>query len=339
MECSKSGELLSDYLDGILDLKSATELEVHLSGCERCRQEFDHLKALVTELNRMESIRAPDDFLNQIHKRLQPRFSFDNVVKKLFFPLRIKIPLEFAAAAIVAVIIFSVLAIRQPERQLVRATGRSISSSAVEKELDGYRVSPELIKSKAKPDLRHTTPRKLAEENQPIVLAMVIKIGESGPVTQSMGIQDAATEPLPGKVAGVMETESRPSIHFSEQKSMPQPPVAESAEKIVPARSPRQAASPRKDEQEVKEKALLNLSETIQRLIKIVQSLEGSVLSESDTEPFQSPRMVTVSLPARRYDEFVAELERMAPFRMPPPSYPVSDQDSIHMQISFILSD
>jgi hypothetical protein len=339
MECSKAREQLSDHLDGILDLQSAAELEVHLSGCERCRQEFDHLKALVTEFNRMEPIRAPDDFLNQIHKRLQPRFTLDNVVKKLFFPLRIKIPLEFAAAAIVAVIIFSVIGIQQPERQLVRAPGRSISSLALEQEEGGYRVSPELIKSKAKPDFRHTTPQKLVKENQPIALAMVIKIGESGPVTLTMEIQDAATEPLPGKAAGIMDTESCPSIYFSEQRSMPQPPVAESSEKVAPARSPRQAASLRKDERKVKEKTLLNLSETFQRLKNIVQSLEGSVLSESEIEQSQSPQMVTVSLPACRYDEFVEELERMAPFRTPPPSPSVSDQDPIHIKIRFIVSD
>lgn len=339
MECSTARELLSDHLDGILDLKSAAALEMHLSACERCRQEFDHLKALVTELNRMDPSRAPDDFLDHIHKRLQPRFTLDGIVKKLFFPLRIKVPLEFAAAAIVAVIIVTVISIQQPARQLVQAPQRSISSSALEKEVGGYRASPELMKSEAEPDFRHTASQKAATENQPIALAMVIKIGESGSTTLTTEIQDAATEPLPGKTAGIIDTKSRPSISFSEQESMPHPFVEEPSEKVAPARSPKQAALPRKNERKVKEKTPLNLSEILQRLKNIVQLLGGSVLSGSETERFQSLQMVTVSLPARRYEEFVEELERMAPFRTPPPSPPVSAQDLIHIHIRFVVSD
>ena len=337
MECSRAKELLSDYLDGIMDTPSAKALEAHLVGCNGCRQELDALKALISELNRMEPVRAPDDFLDQIHERLKPRRRFDKIIKKLFFPPRIKISLELATAAVMAVLIFAVISTQQPERHFIRDSEPSISSPILERAADPYGASSELIKSK--PDMNQTTPNRLEKEIQPIRLAVVVKIGESGSVTETMEYQDAASEPAPGMAIGVMGTESQSVTSFSEKRSRPQTPVAESAEKFVPARSPRQATPLRKDEQKVKEKILLNLSETLQRLIKIIQSLEGSVLSESDSEQSQSLKMVTVSIPARRYNEFVEELKQMAPFRTPPPYHPASDQDSIHMQIRFIVSE
>ena len=101
MECLRAIKLLSDYLDGILDSQSAAQLERHLSECTGCRQQLDALKALVGELERLEPVKPPHDFLDQIHERLEPRSWRDTIVKKLFFPLRIKIPLELAAAAVI----------------------------------------------------------------------------------------------------------------------------------------------------------------------------------------------------------------------------------------------
>ena len=96
MECLRAKELLSDYLDGILDTRSAAQLEMHLLGCSGCRQQLDALKTLVSELNRLEPVKPPHDFIDQIHERLETGSGLNTLVKKLFFPLRIKIPLELA---------------------------------------------------------------------------------------------------------------------------------------------------------------------------------------------------------------------------------------------------
>ena len=47
MECSKVKELLSEYLDGMLDEEAGARVQAHLSECADCRDEHASLKALV----------------------------------------------------------------------------------------------------------------------------------------------------------------------------------------------------------------------------------------------------------------------------------------------------
>ena len=91
MECAKIKDLLSEYIDGTLDAQTKALIDEHLLACPKCNEELASLKTLIRELGSVESFKAPDDFLEELHERLEPRVSFRKIMRILFVPGRIKI--------------------------------------------------------------------------------------------------------------------------------------------------------------------------------------------------------------------------------------------------------
>ena len=117
-DCSEIRTLLSEYLDDALDAKAKALTDEHLRSCPACREELDSLKALVKDLGSIESVRAPADFLDQLHKRMERPSRLSTLRDWLFYPLRVKIPLQLAGAAVMAFIIFSILPLQQSSLKL-----------------------------------------------------------------------------------------------------------------------------------------------------------------------------------------------------------------------------
>lgn len=132
MECARIKELLSEYIDGTLDTQAKATVEKHVLTCKGCKEELASLQALVEELGSLESTKAPADFLEKIHKRMESRFGFGKVLRKLFVPFHIKFPLELAAVATMAILVFSVLNIQQAEKQMAQIPKVSTAPSIPE---------------------------------------------------------------------------------------------------------------------------------------------------------------------------------------------------------------
>ena len=332
MECLRAKELLSDYLDGILDTQSAAPLETHLAGCTRCRRQLDALKALVSELNRLDPVKPPHDFIDQIHERLEPRSRRDTIVKKLFFPLRIKLPLELAAAAAMVVLIIGVIGIEHKELSTQKPSRISTMRSAVEKKQDSNRLPRKLDKVETTSISKQITADNQETEIQPIVLAMVVKPVQSVRARATSVLQQAPSEPSPGKAAGVADEQSPSVSHFSEPQPTSEAPAQDEVESVAPE------APLSKDNRQLEEKSRLHLEQTRQRVKKLVQGLAGTVLSGRDDQPAPDQRFMTVSVPAGRYNEFVEQLRHIAPFQTPPPSAP-EGQTPVRVEIRFIFSE
>ena len=121
MECAETKGLLSEYIDGTLDVGQKAQVHEHLLTCKDCQGEFVALSALVKELGSIESVEPPADFLSQLHARMDGRSWFSRLMRTLFVPVRVKIPLEFASAAVAAILIFSVLNLQREEYKFARA--------------------------------------------------------------------------------------------------------------------------------------------------------------------------------------------------------------------------
>ena len=117
MKCAGIKELFSEYVDGVLDSDTKEQVEEHVLQCTVCRQALEELKALVGELRAVEPVKAPGDFLDRLHERIEPRFGFGNIIKTLFVPMRIKIPVQLVTATATAVLVFSIINLQQPEKQ------------------------------------------------------------------------------------------------------------------------------------------------------------------------------------------------------------------------------
>lgn len=117
-DCSEIRNLLSEYLDDALDAKAKALADEHLRTCPACREELDSLKTLVKGIGSLESVKAPADFLDRLHKRMERPSKISAIWEWLFYPLRVKIPLQLAGAAVMALILFSILPLQPPSLKL-----------------------------------------------------------------------------------------------------------------------------------------------------------------------------------------------------------------------------
>ena len=118
MDCTRIRELLSEYIDDVLDPDMRARVEKHLDDCRACTEELIALQALVHDLGSLERIRAPEDFLDRLHERLEPRFTSRRLIHLLFVPMRVKLPLEFATAAALLILVFASLQGPGPQRDM-----------------------------------------------------------------------------------------------------------------------------------------------------------------------------------------------------------------------------
>jgi len=114
MVCKEIRELFSEYLDDSLSGEKKALVEEHLSLCEACRQEVASLDSVLRELHTLEPVKPPQDFLDQLHRRMEERSWFMEGLRKLFVPMRIKIPLQLAGTLAVAFLVVSILFLQEP---------------------------------------------------------------------------------------------------------------------------------------------------------------------------------------------------------------------------------
>jgi len=115
MVCDEIREHLSEYLDGVLPPETKTRLDDHLSECAGCRKELESLKAVVRELNSLQPVDPPEDFLEQIHGKVSGRPWYERVIRLLFLPMKFKVPIQIAGALTAALLLFSILTLQHHE--------------------------------------------------------------------------------------------------------------------------------------------------------------------------------------------------------------------------------
>ena len=145
MNCAAILELLSEYIDGTLDEQTRTAVEKHIAACENCKQELASLRAVVQELGALDPVKPPEDFLEKIHERMEAPSGLNKIVRKLFVPFHIKIPLELAAAATLTILVVLVLNIQGPEFQTMKIPAPPTSQSMAKKPKEN-RIEPALKK-------------------------------------------------------------------------------------------------------------------------------------------------------------------------------------------------
>jgi len=176
MNCEEIRELLSEYVDGVLDPKTKALVNEHLSTCKACQAELASLKALVRELGSLESVAPPHDFLDQLHERMEQHSAFSKILRSLFVPIRLKMPLEFAGAAAVAILLFSILYVQQDHYKVTQAPVDLKEERVAQKgapESWDEDLKDEAVKPKRA--YRTATAEKPPQKKEPIELALVVK--------------------------------------------------------------------------------------------------------------------------------------------------------------------
>lgn len=103
MTCHDARELFSALVDDALSAAERGDLDAHLGGCAECRPELERFQSTVSLLHRVEPARAPAGFVDRVLAAARPVPWHRRLVRAVFLPWPVKIPLEAAALVLVGV--------------------------------------------------------------------------------------------------------------------------------------------------------------------------------------------------------------------------------------------
>ncbi len=339
MKCPEIKELLSEYLDGALEGEKKKLVEEHLAACPACSAELSARKAYREEMRSLEEIKPPPDFLEKIHDRLEERFSFEKVIRTIFIPLKIKVPLELAAAAATILVVAVVYHSSQPvQRFKSSAPGAREAFSRKEGPADYYKLARNNIAdhsiSRARAD-DESVISGLREDKKRVESAAVSsqekEIPEEPAVAklkmekQSVGLTlQPEIKEKPLELVLLLETEPRgrkfvPAAARGKSNYLraqpPAPALAEETEKpratgkdMIGAEQMDSLTAPSSGPRGI-----------VAELKKMVLLSGGEVVSVEERRKTEAPRFLVASIPADNYGSFLEKLAGLGRVEMPPP--------------------
>ncbi|HEY7910873.1 MAG TPA: anti-sigma factor [Blastocatellia bacterium] len=182
MVCSQCQELLSDYIDGVLELGEQVKMERHLADCDRCRAVRDDLLQIV-HFSKQLPEQAPSAALwARIQTSLaeEQDASFWSRARGWWSRARgmhfdFTVPQMIASAAVLAIVISvgAVLARRDASSQMNLAGAGPVAASQaqplsnpemqqLERQINDLSQSIEEVKSKWEPEVRITFERNMS---------------------------------------------------------------------------------------------------------------------------------------------------------------------------------
>jgi hypothetical protein len=341
MECAAILKRLSEYIDGTLDAQTRAWVEKHITDCENCKQELDSLRSVVQELGALDPVKPPADFLEKIHERMEPRSGFNKMVRKLFVPFHIKIPLELAAAATVTILVVLVLNIQQPGIQMMKIPVAPTSQSMAEKpkedfikpafEKEAERSAPVFEEAPAKvSDTENvwlarksgakSVPPSLQTESEP-KLSVLTKKKASQPAGKGHPIELALV-----LKTGVIGGSYQPGI------AMQAAPLLKSDESTVKKERAHTDFFERKIGTGEKDRA----ADLLARMKYIIDFVKGKVLTVEYDGQAEQLKSIFAEIPAKNYESFCRKLTGLAAFQSPPPGLSDKDLQTIQIRIRFI---
>lgn len=345
MECALIQERLSEYIDGTLEADDRAAVENHISTCKTCKEDLASLTEMVEELRAMDPVEAPADFLEKIHERMESRFSLDRIIRKLFIPFRIKIPLELAAAATITVLVFFVFNIQQKEVPSVKILSDSISPKMAEKPTED-RMKTAFEKEAKSEAPRLETILKTPSDKEQIQLTRKSK----ATTTVQPSIQRESTPPK-SVLGKAEEAESVIKDKTIELALVLKTDLSGGAYKPGIAMEPSQF--PKKDENadrtEGSDRDFLEKNVTTKKsgpvedllpsLKNIIHRAQGKIstlIVDGQTDRLKS---ILAEIPVQSYPSFCRELGRVATFQAPPRPISNKDPDTLQVRIRFLYQE
>ena len=339
MDCAGIDELLSEYIDGTLDSKTVQMVEKHISVCVDCKETLASLRAMVEELNALEPMKAPSDFLENIHQRMEPRSDFNRIFKKLFVPFKIKIPLQLAAAATASILVVMVLNLQKSEYQKMPPQKASKSQWYAEKSKTDHQIPEFNAKTKSSVPVLEEVPGRLSDGEQvmPAQRPRVKPLGQSSiqrkPEPSSSVLAKAgpsAAEGQPIALALLLKPVVIGGAHSSDIATQTTP-LPESDKKTV--------EKERADKDFLKGKIeagqKYQTDDLLLRMNHIIRSFKGKILTQEYHKHKDRLTSIHVQIPAENYASFCRELNGLAIFKTPPPALSDESLETVKLLINF----
>lgn len=70
-DCKKIQRLMSEYIDKMLDPEDKKEAKEHIGHCEDCKKIYSSLKSTVKQCHQLDTVPLPQNFEEELHKKLR----------------------------------------------------------------------------------------------------------------------------------------------------------------------------------------------------------------------------------------------------------------------------
>ena len=307
MECVRVKELLSEYIDETLDQETRKAVEKHLSTCDGCAEELASLRSLVKELNSLEKVKPPVDFLEQLHERLDAPSGFTRIVRKLFVPFHVKIPLELATATLLAVLVFSVFHTQLTEKFMVKAPLEQKAMEANELKAVRKKEVP-LKKRPGLPKATFEAPSRIEKGGEMDVAES--DAGSHRPLELTLHLKKRVRGRAMRKPMALMETRTAEKETAADEEKTYSASVGAAAE--------------------------ASLKENLKNLI---EKEGGRVLNVEYDAKNGLPTIIRAEIPANRYQTLYDQLKGMASSLESAPASPQEGQEMISLYIKLLYSE
>ena len=117
MTCADLRDRFSARVDEALTAEERAAFDAHLGTCADCRREWRRFELTVGLVRGVEAARAPAGFVDRVLAAARPHPWYRRLLRELFVPWPVKLPLEAAAVVLVAglaIVIFQ----RSPELEM-----------------------------------------------------------------------------------------------------------------------------------------------------------------------------------------------------------------------------
>ena len=132
MECGQIQKIMPAYLDGMDSPEERAFIERHLSSCVPCRkalEEYRKARELVRDLPEVE---PPPGFAQRIMAQVKEEAQKGGILKKLFYPLYLKVPIGAVATIVIAVLAIQVYRSVEPQKAAVQQYGVTVPAAPKE---------------------------------------------------------------------------------------------------------------------------------------------------------------------------------------------------------------
>ncbi len=115
ISCQKIQEKLCAYAEGDLSSEEKKFVQEHLDSCDSCSTALRDLKKTEELSRNLEEVEPPPWMAAKIMARVKTEREKKGIVRKLFFPLHLKVPLEAMATVFIAVLAVYVFRAVEPQ--------------------------------------------------------------------------------------------------------------------------------------------------------------------------------------------------------------------------------
>ena len=314
-DCSEIRDLLSEYMDHALDAEAKALADKHLSTCAACREELESLKALAQGLGSLPSVKAPADFLDQLHRRMERPSTLSRMRTWLFLPLRVKIPLQLAGAAVTALIIFSILPLQQSSLKLSTKPEQEKKEAAYYTDEAKGMIQPAERPQATVPRAAPAAPEKDTAPGKPAV--------------RSEALVQKTPIPEPARETREVALHLKRQVHAkaaSAERDAAQAPASAAVQEMQKHKLA--AGAPVQEDKKERDPVL--------SITQAVGAAKGRVLSVDSSPQTGRPESVNAEMPAGELPVLYEKLRELGDLEVSPPTGAETDSDLVPVKIRLI---